>query len=404
MKIKKGLIDTASVSGVAGAFTYDHFNDWPQWTLQAAVEVTSALCNDYTLQVAPGPGPYYGAHGLTERIMLPLAKGGLVFNEKISTSKHKEAEEKSRNWVRRNSAKVQRLFKDELFPDANLQAWLDRAISHFWVDHSRMLGGLFNPEFITELAHILSCTPKDLNRVWELSCDLRRVADWSSTRPNSEDFEIARNAYVLSALLRGRYHDHIAEQSKRKIMHHPFRRNAFLPRRKEVAQYSPTNSEVYLTSILLTSAFSENKTDNRIALWTENLIKARSLVSVKAIDLSHKDNDSIAKDHIISVFKRNNFRTYGRNLALGLDVVSSLIISTFTFGLCGWLGVPPQFGWLAGPTATFVSKKKSGRSIGKHIAHKATMILPRKNGHAVKLHSVASHILQGFYSPVQNVS
>lgn len=372
MKTKTGFIDTASVSGVAGAFTYDHWNDWPEWTLQAAVEVTSALCNDYTLQVAPGPGLYYGAYGLTERIMLPLAKGGLVFNGKISTSKHKEAEEESRSWARDNSSKVQRLFEDELFPDANLQAWLDRAISHFWVDHSRMLGGLFNPEFITELAPILSCTPKDLNRIWQLSCDLRRVTDWVKTRPNSEDFKIARNAYVLSALLRGRYHDHIAEQSKRKIMHHPFRRNAFLPRREEVAQYSPTNTEVYLTSILLTSALSEKKTDNRIVLWAENLIKARGLAKVKAIDLSHKDNDSIAKDHIISVFKRNNFRTHGRKLALGLDVLSSLIISTFTFGLCGWLGVPPPLGWPVGPTATFISKKISGRSIGEHIAHKAT--------------------------------
>lgn len=368
--MNKGYIDLASISGVAGALTYDHFDNWPEWTLQSIVEVTSALCNDHNLQVAPGPGRVTAAEGLNEKIILPLSAGGLVFSGEISALRQLEAREKTRLWIKRNSDKVAGIFHDEVLANKNLEPWLERAISHFWVDHSRALGGLFNSEFIEELSPILKCDPSDLRAVWQKSCDLKQVEAWAKGQPDSSDFKLAKDAYVLAVVLRGRFHDHIAEESHLAIMHHPLRRNSILPTRKEVHVYTPTNAEVFLTSVLLTSAMVEKRIESRIALWVENLLKARELVRTQAIDLSHKNSSTIARDHVVSVLKRYQFRTHSRAMALGLDNLSSIVMSAFSFGLCQWFGIPSEAGWLVGPVIARVTKRKTDRSIGERVASK----------------------------------
>jgi hypothetical protein len=370
--MQRGYVDSASVCAVAEAFTYPSYNDWPDWTLWSAVEVTGSLCIDHTLQVAPGPGKYWGDHGLYEQIMLPLSKSGIISPRTSTKIVQKEAEEKTRIWINQNLATIKETFEEEVLPDNNFQTWLDRSITYFWVDHAQMHGGLFNLQFIDELSLILNSTPNDLRKISQLTCDLKQVSNWAKHKPTTEDFKLAKKAYVLSALIRGRYHDQIAEAERIKIMHHQFRRNSFLTRRKQTAKFDPSNTEKYLISMLLCVAFAERKTENRIALWADNLIKARELVRLDAIDLSSKSSDSVAREHIIAIFKRNNFRAHSKNTALGLDVLASLVISGFNFGLCTWVGVPPQTGWLVGPSVNYVSKKKTGKSFGECIAERAT--------------------------------
>jgi hypothetical protein len=179
---------------------------------------------------------------------------------------------------------------------------------------------------------------------------------------------LAIDAYVLAALLRGRYHDHVAEAANLQIMHHPIRYGV-LPKKKETTVFVPTNTEKYLTSIILAGALSEKKIKDRIVLWAENVIKARKAAKIGAIDLSQKDSNSVAESLAMDVAKRLDLRTYSRLTATSLEALSSLIIDGLVcLGLCPWAGVPPWVGLPVGPGVTAAIRQGTGKSTGEIAA------------------------------------
>jgi hypothetical protein len=274
----------------------------------------------------------------------------------------KTADQRVRSFVGRYHPKIRRAH-ETLVGNKDFVEWLDWAIAHAWVWHSAMLEGLFNQDLIPQLALILNCAEGEVRQVWERSCDLRQVERWARTRPPDDEFRLATHAYTLAALLRGRYHDHIAEAAGLHIMHHPFR-NVLLPKKPQSAAFVPTNTERYFTSIILASALAEKRVNGRISVWTQNVIKGRSAIREGAIDLRQKQSDSLAENLAIDAARRLEIRTYPRTAVIAFDALLPLVCGLSWFGLSSWTGLPPLAGLPIAPTAYLAARLRSGKSPG----------------------------------------
>lgn len=364
--MSKGFVDMASMSDVISFLSYEKLESIPSWTMQCASQVTAALCCGHQLQVAPGPGDFSGRVGLYDRLITNLTAGDAVLNYPFSEALRREADKETLSWANKHTPLIIKEYY-KVKSDKSYDFWLDKAISIHWVLHSTMLYGLFNKHYVPLLAKIFGCNRTDLMRVWQDSCAADKVKQWVKKRPNSEDFKLAIDAYVVSVLLRGRYHDHCVELSTEySILHHPVRHNRVLPLRKETNILYPTNTEALLTSIVLGSTMVEKTIENRINLWCENILKIRELVRTEKLDLRQKQSNSVALDHLHSSL-RKHIRMYRRSASTKVDFLFSVIMSSLVFGLCKWQNLPTPLGWLTGPSITLGTKRLTGRSIGEII-------------------------------------
>jgi hypothetical protein len=316
-------------------------------------------------EIAPGPGSYAGDYGLMDHTMRNLAP--IVSHSRPAASSLIQARNRVKMWAGRYPLIVKRAYA-EVREDKSYPGWLDWTIANFLVEHSATLDGLFDPSFIPQLARHLNCSENELQDVWNRSRDLKQVEQWSRKRPDTDDFRLAIDAYILSSLLRGRYHDHVAEAANVQIMHHPFR-YAALPKKKESTVFMSTNTEKYLTSIILAGALSEKKVEDRIALWANNVIEARKAAKIGAIDLSQKDSNSVAESLAIDAAKRLDLRTYSRLKAPSLDVLLSLVIDGLSgFALYAWASIPPFVSLPVGPALDATIKYSTGKTLGDKAA------------------------------------
>ena len=359
----RGYADSASIWGVIAALSYEKVKQWPNWTGQSAVEVTCALINDHLLEIAPGPEPYSGAMGPYDHAMRRLV--AIVSDASSNDAWRQKAENRVKRWVGQRHGQISTAYA-KLREDRNLTEWLDWSIPNAWVWHSAMLDGLFNRQFIHEVARILGCSEGELQKIWQRSRDLNQVEYWSKKQPDSDDFRLAREAYMVAALLRGRYHDHVAEEANLQILHHPFR-YTLLPKKVESTAFVPTNTEMALTSIILASALGEKKVEGRISLWADNVIKAREGVRAGAVDLRQKTSGALAEDLAIDSANRLGLETYPPGRVRDLDDLFTFVSGLSWFGLSTWLGIPPVVGLPIPPAAKRVVKSGTGKSPGELI-------------------------------------
>jgi len=360
----RGHVDSASIHGVMAALGYQKIDQLPSWTLWSAAEVTSALINDPMFEVAPGPGPYAGDYGLMDHTMRSLAP--IVSHSRPANSWLSKAENSVKKWAGRYPLIVKKAY-DKVKEDQSFAGWLDYVVKNFLVEHSATLIGLFNPGFIPQLAVILNCSEKELRVVWNRSCDLKQVEEWSKKRPDTDDFRLAIDAYVIAALLRGRYHEYVSEAAGLQIIHHPLR-YAILPAKKESIEFPLTNTEKYFVSIILAGALSEKKVEDRISLWASNVIEAKKAVITGRIDLSHKDSNSIAESLAVDAAKCLDLRIYSRLTTTVFDALSSVLVSGLvSFVLFAW-HVTPWIGLPVGPGSTAAIRHMTAKGLGDRAA------------------------------------
>ena len=391
----RGYIDAASIFGVIAALTYDSVDRWPPWTLQSATEVTSLLINDHELQVASTPGSYTGARGLYDHMTRELSL--IISDSSPDASVRRSAARMVRSWVRGSTSAAVRLWTDTQ-NDPSFEDWLSWSITNQWVNHAVSLNGLFDQQFIPELALMLNCARGEIEQIYVRSCDLREVEHWSREQPSSEDFQLVTNAFVISALLRGRYHDHLAEAESLQILHHPFR-NLVLPPQKEDSAFMLSNTEGYFTSIILASALGESTVEQRISNWAQNVVKSRAAVRMGAVDLSQKASHSVAEDLAMKAVKQLNLRVHPRRVAKSLDLLLDALVTgtagCLSFALIVWTGGPLYVSVPIAAAADVAFKGAVKRVTGESPGEKAASLLYGRSGRLHDLANAAPGRIQG---------
>ena len=273
-----GLIDSASIMSAVGALaSYSDGTEWEEWTKRSIVDVTRELVLHRFMQIAPGPSraqfsaPYSKLYKCYD---IACDQLGNIEDADVRTHTvtaiHQTALDTYKTWVLANIENA----KDAIVQtkqEPGYQQWVQWAVENAFVDHSNRLNGLFNLEMLEELSVILGITENDLRILWEKSRNTEQLKLWSKGKCLDTDFEAARDAYIASAILRGRYHDELANRMDWWRMHHPIRYN-ILPPILEANAYYASQAFDYLIMIIITAAMEERKSEDRIGCWVENTI------------------------------------------------------------------------------------------------------------------------------------
>lgn len=356
-----GFIDWASLTEVANSY-HASIRDAYRWSAMASIEVTCGLVHGRQLKVLPSParGPITtrGPHDVLRAAVTEYVDSTQPTQETID-KRLKDVD----IWARRNSTQVREKLllcmsnPDMIYgPSCGFDAWLETALGANAEATGLRVGGLFDMTFSRALSKVLSINEKDLKKAWSESANI------NSLPRVGELAETVRSAYVLSILLRGRYHDLVAREMELQVMHHPMR-TAILPTLPQPADaplvYSVTNSERFMAHLLWAGSFGERKQTDRIQLWAENVRRVRLAVLNEEIDLPQRSSDDRAIRTAVDAARKAGIRTHAKLIDDGVDLAVALGIGALSsFVVNGW---PDMYVTLA----TYVASKK--QDVGERL-------------------------------------
>ena len=200
---------------------------------------------------------------------------------------------------------------------------------------------------IDELALVLEVQSNELKKLWKKTTDLQQVKKWSLGRHLDSDFELARQVFTASVILRGGYHDLTKSQMECQIMHHPIRQHILLPL-SEGTEYRIPKAVEYLARIIANGAMEEKKPKDRILCWTENIRVIQEAYWQNAIP--EILNLELGQDEALELVKNTavqlHLRAYTRSLETLLEftimsgtLASSLLVLPWPSGLLVGVGL-----------------------------------------------------------------
>lgn len=140
--------------------------------------------------------------------------------------------------------------------EAAFESWLAWNVSAVWPEHCQRLRGLTDSEFVAEAAAVLEIDPAEV-------LDLNEQA-LSSKLPEGR-LDLARDLYVTSILLRGRYYGLTKAKRNQAFCH----RVRSWPQYQTEAKCEPTPAEVYFVRLLVLSAYREPPGPGRLAVFAQ---------------------------------------------------------------------------------------------------------------------------------------
>ncbi|WP_157252214.1 hypothetical protein [Nonomuraea typhae] len=348
------MIDTASLYEVIEALDRQRPADNHVWAWQSAVEATCMIVFTENLRLAAGPtgeGAASGAYGLL-RSRFDGQLAGAAPSARVAAA----ARTGTLRWARRNTLRI-RQTKERLERQESFQRWLTWCIENAWVEKSARHRGLFDATFVPHISRILDIPVRDLERLRAASSVPDRLERLIASGARSAEFHATREAYVVSLLLRGRYHDSVARDSGWQIVHHPVR-HAVLPAMRAPAgqSFALSMPETFLANIILASAFSQRRSV-RLGSWAENVLAARRAYRTGALDapLARHPRDPVAS--AVHAARTLHIRCHRETFDRTLDVAASVGFGYLSSVLLeGWESVAASA--LTASLAAFVLRRR----------------------------------------------
>ncbi len=342
-------IDSASIWQVLQTLSRDP-SSLTAWDKEVTFNVTCTLLDSPNLKLSPGPGPAKATPSPYDRVMEALGRARAVGLYVPDERTVKGAKKRTTVWASRNVAAAREAYRTTTH-DPSFAGWLDWSITCAWEENSQRLGAVFNKEFLPQTAKILDCSAGDLTEVWQMSRDPEAVRLYARRKPGGDEaYLLMCGAYVVSALLRGRYHDYVAGakvdspdgRQSTSIIHHPIR-ELYLPKlhgaREE--EYPLSKTVEYLASIILMGAFEESP-DRRSDTWADNMYKVLTTINDKESDLRLKSRDRNSVDCAVEIAHAANIRAHHHLIDAGLRLGWAAgvgVATTFVFTPWPWISV-----------------------------------------------------------------
>jgi hypothetical protein len=330
------IIDSASLYQLLPTLEGGATKSVTQWGWQTSVDVTCLLLSVSSARISPAPLPPRIASGPYGLLTSTLAS--IVSHRRPSPEHHRTALARTMAWIQMNHSRVRDYLSILHADEANFQPWLRWSVRSAWPEHACRLSGLFDSNLLPQIAEVLGVEKSDLLKVYEASTNPVTVSRWARQRTGA-DFELARDAYVLSALFRGRYHDAHAQLAERQIMHHPFRRGLLRPTpaaSQERFQVSPV--ENYLAFILLNAAWKERGLHARASRWAANvLLTRRELATLRRSSLEAATAEA-AEARAAEIAHRAGVKVEPKWVETALELSVGFGAAALAhFALLGWL-------------------------------------------------------------------
>jgi hypothetical protein len=269
-----GTIDLASSYEVLSVFDAGEPSRCYDWSWQQAVRITSALVAASRVGVAPSPGYSGQASGSIGELMSRLSDAQLVAIEDagpyVLTSGLRDTQE----WAHRDVVELQDELR-RLKRDSNFEPWLDWNVRGVWSEHTQRLGGLFDPALLTEVAGVLGISGREARRLLHESRNLRAIQRYTTQDRDTEGFAALCDAFVASALIRGRFHDRVAHLAGHQILHHPLRYGVLpLGTDQGGSTFVASEAEFIFANIIIAGTLEQPEHD-RIGWWVRTVANAR---------------------------------------------------------------------------------------------------------------------------------
>jgi len=359
----EAYIDSMSTWEIISSFHHKHPNQCYPWAWKTAIELTYSLISTNHVRMAPAPAIVYGAKGYQTNLMSDLNE--VIAQLRPTSEQGKTILEKTSIWAHENTSQLSTVLKQIFNDDVNFHQWLNNAINHALQEHSSRLGGLFNRDFIPQIAKVLKVENKVLEDIWKLSCDNEKLHYFSQERPDEYEYELMIKSYVLAAIIRGRFHENIANESNVQIIQHPLREmiHQLNESTEKIFEHSVPNTRLYLANIIVASSFAEKKVENRIKCWCENIKKSRVATLNRDFDLSHKDNDNVAKSRAVECAKILGIRTHSTFIEYAFEITAVISVSILSsFVLQPWISAVSSVG-----IGMMSAKKPIGKRLSRSI-------------------------------------
>jgi hypothetical protein len=340
-----GFVDSASLYEIVNYLRLGAGSN--KWAMQVSKEVSVLFIAAPRIHIMPGfeidqaPSDTYG------HLISRLADKVQIL--KIAPETQTVALRRTRRWSHDRSDRIRETLQnlyagtysnkgEDYSPFAD---WLGNFFEYNAVEHSLRLKGVFNRTLVPELSKILGVSQSDLSAVWAMSCDVQHLRQVKTLdRESSEDVRIMWDACAVSALLRGRYHDSVAELSDVQVFHHPVR-SPVLKTLKESSDvfYQSTEAQQIFACIALNSALRERGTAARMASWVEIVGTARLMLASGELDLGQKPTLEAAERTAVEAARRVGIGAHNKIVSQALELLTILGVGAATsFTLTPWEG------------------------------------------------------------------
>ncbi|MCE5189966.1 MAG: hypothetical protein LLF75_12415 [Eubacteriales bacterium] len=372
-----GFIDSATIYDIISITRKNNPKENCIWSWQSALMATVAVINMPNLKLAPAPGQAGAASGIYDYLMRGLSDivGILKPDETCGVVALEQTRQLDAEYIQKAYQEVLR--------NESYQQWIHDGMAYSWTEHSTRLRGLFNLEFIPQISAVVGLPEKDLTEVWKRSCDVNYLRVILQRSTNAEDVELMKSAYMISALIRGYYHDIYAQNANLQIIHHPLRK-AILPELdSQKIAFTASNTEKFFSTIILAGAISQIDQKSRINTWLDSVRKARKGLFSEYIDLRNKDSDSVALSLAIEAAQKLDICTSAKWIDYVIEIFISLgvtVASSFVFQ--GWES------FILSASYGAMDKAELGKKINTKIANRDMRLKMLANINAGRIEQV----------------
>ncbi len=339
-----GWLDSASLTHVVQAYDI-----WPKepspggWLVPRLV--TSLLISTPHIGLAPGvASSKFVSKGPIGLITRHLQKSDIIAVPTLSEFERETGVEETKLIICENLPHIQAQYESFCqLASSDIERWMSWSIKSAWEEHAQNFGGLVDETFLKELAIILDIGVKELELLQRYTSRSDVVAAFVKKQPDCDEFKLTQKCFFLGYLIRGLFHDYLAQQNSNQVLHHPFR-NFLLPdNQTKPMSFEQHTVEAYLTNIVLHSALLVRKPKARLVRWADNICLIRRLLRPenKQIDLL-KDDPSTALSEAVRGAKLAGVEAHRPTLekfinissAIGIELATSFELSPYSaFGV-----------------------------------------------------------------------
>ncbi len=247
------------------------------------------------------------------------------------------ADREARRWLS-SKANLLKSAWDALQIDSNLPEWSHSHRKMIWPEHVQMFKALFMSEHIPYISSVLNCSTHDLEKIYLISCNVETVKAWAKQKRQSEDLQLALDCWLMSGLIRGKYHECLAQHEQLQLIAHPYRAGIgkmLRPAFSENVYYS----EEYFSKIVIGGALLETTAKRRVVAWVKNVQRARVAIEGRSLELPNAVALRDAEQLAIAAAKRIGIATRSEIVHRALDVGTAIGLGALvSLTLYPWFG------------------------------------------------------------------
>jgi hypothetical protein len=290
-----------------------------------------------------------------------------------------------KNWLLDSTDEIQTILA-KTQNEASYPGWIDWAIKEAWVDHSIRLNGLFNENMIKFLSPTLDVADEKLKNILINTRNPIQVKKWSEGYDRNADFELAREAYVASAILRGKFHEEVAYEKREGTMRHPIRQ--YMPIKSDKSKVTAFNSTLslnLLVNIINKNSLIEKNPKKRTSLWIENIAKVREAYLNETLDESFYRDLKLEEEQAFKVVENTveklKLRLYPKYFEDIFEFMTIVGINTSIGFSSIYLNLPWEFSAGVGSTIGYGiwRYENETESFGRSLAERAERLARKEN-------------------------